>query len=112
MSLPEHIHQHNARYVARFDRSPLALPPARRWAIVACMDARLTVEEVTGIATGDAHIIRNAGGPVTDGASRSLVISTQLLPTIEITVLQRTSCRTLAFQDLPARPPIEAASGP
>ena len=56
MSLTEHIQQHNARYASRFDRSTLALPPARRWAIVACMDARLTVQEVTGIGTGDAHI--------------------------------------------------------
>ena len=99
MSLTEHIQQHNARYVARFDRSTLALPPARRWAIVACMDARLTVEEVTGIATGDAHIIRNAGGLVTDDAIRSLVISTHLLGTNEFAIIEHTGCGMLTFED-------------
>lgn len=62
MSLLEHVTRHNARYRASFDRSKLALPPARHWAILACMDARLTVEDATGLLTGDAHIIRNAEG--------------------------------------------------
>lgn len=63
-------------YRASFDRSRLALPPARRWAILACMDARLTVEDATGLLTGDAHIIRNAGGLVTEDAVRSRIIPT------------------------------------
>ena len=65
----------NARYAASFDRPNLALPPARKLAVLACMDARLTVEDVLGLRTGDAHIIRNAGGLATDDAIRSLVIS-------------------------------------
>jgi carbonic anhydrase len=111
MSLTEHIQQHNARYVARFDRSTLALPPARRWAIVACMDARLTVEEVTGIATGDAHIIRNAGGLVTDDAIRSLVISTHLLGTNEFAIIEHTGCGMLTFEDEPVRRQIAERTG-
>src|SRR3989442_6612676 len=106
MSLTEHIQQHNARYAARFDRSTLALPPARRWAIVACMDARLTVEEVTGIGTGDAHIIRNAGGLVTDDAIRSLVISTHLLGTNEFAIIEHTGGGILTFEDNPVLRPI------
>ena len=69
----------NARYAAQFDRSDLPLPPGRRLAVLACMDARLTVEDVLGLRTGDAHIIRNAGGLATDDAIRSLVISQHLL---------------------------------
>src|SRR5437660_12871701 len=95
MSLTEHIQEHNARYASRFDRSTLALPPARRWAIVACMDARLTVEEVTGIGTGDAHIMRHAGGLVTDDALRSLVSSTHLVGTNELPGTTPRGCCTL-----------------
>ena len=111
MSLSEHIQQHNARYASRFDRSRLALPPARRWAIVACMDARLTVEEVVGIGTGDAHIIRNAGGLVTDDALRSLVISTHLLGTNEFAVIEHTGCGMLTFEDEPVRRQIAERTG-
>ena len=71
----------NERYVAQFDRSNLPLPPGRKLAVLACMDARLTVEDVLGLRTGDAHIIRNAGGLATDDALRSLVISQRLLGT-------------------------------
>jgi len=111
MSLTEHIQQQNARYASRFDRSTLALPPARRWAIVACMDARLTVEEVTGIGTGDAHIIRNAGGLITDDALRSLVISTHLLGTNEFAIIEHTGCGMLTFEDEPVRRQIAERTG-
>jgi carbonic anhydrase len=111
MSLTEHIRQHNARYASRFDRSTLALPPARRWAIVACMDARLTVEEITGIGTGDAHIIRNAGGLITDDALRSLVISTHLLGTNEFAIIEHTGCGMLTFEDEPVRRQIAERTG-
>jgi len=111
MSLAEHIQQHNARYASRFDRSTLALPPARRWAIVACMDARLTVEEVVGLGTGDAHIIRNAGGLATDDAIRSLVISTHLLGTNEFAVIEHTGCGMLTFEDEPVRRQIAEKTG-
>jgi carbonic anhydrase len=76
MSLTHHIREHNAGHAERFDRSKLALPPARHWAIAACMDARLTVEEGTGLATGDAHTVRNAGGLATDDAIGSLAATT------------------------------------
>src|SRR6058998_4438458 len=111
MSLTEHIEEHNVRYAARFDRSTLALPPARRWAIVACMDARLTVEEATGIGTGDAHIIRNAGGLATDDAIRSLVISTHLLGTNEFAIIEHTGCGMLTFEDEPVRRQIAERTG-
>lgn len=111
MSLTEHIQPHNARYASRFDRSKLALPPARCWAIVACMDARLTVEEITGIATGDAHIIRNAGGLATDDAIRSLVISTHLLGTNEFAIIEHTGCGMLTFEDEPVRRQIAERTG-
>src|SRR3989442_15362821 len=111
MSLTEHIQQHNARHAGRFARSALALPPARRWAIVAGMDGRLPVEEVTGIGTGDAHIIRNAGGLVTDDAIRSLVISTPLLGTNEFAIIEPPGCGMLTFEDEPVRRQIAERTG-
>jgi carbonic anhydrase len=89
----------NERYAAQFDRSALPLPPGRRLAVLACMDARLTVEDVLGLRSGDAHIIRNAGGLATDDAIRSLVISQQLLGTEEVIVIEHTGCGMLTFQD-------------
>jgi carbonic anhydrase len=111
MSLLEHVQEQNARYASRFDRSKLALPPARNWAIVACMDARLTVEEVAGIGTGDAHIIRNAGGLATDDAIRSLVISTHLLGTKEFAIIEHTGCGMLTFEEEPVRRQISERTG-
>jgi carbonic anhydrase len=89
----------NQRYAAQFDRSGLPLPPGRKLAVLACMDARLTVEDVLGLRTGDAHIIRNAGGLATDDAIRSLVISQQLLGTEEVIVVEHTGCGMLTFHD-------------
>jgi len=89
----------NERYAAQFDHSSLPLPPGRKLAVLACMDARLTVEQVLGLRTGDAHIIRNAGGLATDDAIRSLVISQQLLGTEEVIVIEHTGCGMLTFQD-------------
>jgi carbonic anhydrase len=89
----------NERYAAQFNRTDLPLPPGRRLAVLACMDARLTVEDVLGLRTGDAHIIRNAGGLATDDAVRSLVISQQLLGTEEVIVIEHTGCGMLTFQD-------------
>ena len=93
----------NERYAAQFDRSGLPLPPGRRLAVLACMDARLTVEDVLGLRTGDAHIIRNAGGLATDDAIRSLVISQHLLGTEEVLVIEHTGCGMLTFEDEPVR---------
>lgn len=101
----------NARYSAQFDRSELPVPPGRRLAVLACMDARLTVEDVLGLRTGDAHIIRNAGGLATDDAIRSLVISQHLLGTEEIIVIEHTGCGMLTFEDEPVRARIAADQG-
>ena len=89
----------NERYAGQFDRSSLPLPPGRKLAVLACMDARLTVEDVLGLRTGDAHIIRNAGGLATDDAIRSLVISQELLGTEEVIVIEHTGCGMLTFKD-------------
>lgn len=75
------------------------MPPARKLAILACMDARLTVEDFLGLSTGDAHIIRNAGGIATDDAIRSLIISHELLGTQEFVVVNHTDCGMLTFRD-------------
>ena len=89
----------NERYAAQFDHSGLPLPPGRKLAVLACMDARLNVEQVLGLKLGDAHIIRNAGGIATDDAIRSMVISQQLLGTEEVIVIEHSGCGMLTFQD-------------
>ncbi len=101
----------NERYAAQFDRSRLPPPPGRKLAVLACMDARLTVEDVLGLRTGDAHIIRNAGGLATDDAIRSLVISQNLLGTEEIIVIEHTGCGMLTFQDDAVRRDLAARTG-
>jgi carbonic anhydrase len=101
----------NERYAAQFDRSELPLPPGRRLAVLACMDARLTVEDVLGLRTGDAHIIRNAGGLATDDAIRSLVISQNLLGTQEVIVIEHTGCGMLTFRDEEVRADLAARTG-
>jgi carbonic anhydrase len=83
----------NHAYAANFgDKSKLALPPARRFAILTCMDARLDPAKYAGLAEGDAHVIRNAGGRASDDAIRSLVISYKLLGTREVFVIHHTDC--------------------
>ena len=89
----------NERYTETFDRSALTAAPLRRMAIVACMDARLDVEEALGLRTGDAHIIRNAGGIASDDVIRSLIVSQQLLGTDEIVVIGHTSCGLLGADE-------------
>jgi carbonic anhydrase len=88
----ERLLAENERYTESFDRSALTAAPLSGLAVVACMDARLDVEEALGLRTGDAHIIRNAGGLVTDDVIRSLVVSQQLLGTDEIVVIEHTGC--------------------
>lgn len=88
----ERILAENRRYVEAFDRSALTAAPLSGLVILACMDARLDVEEALGLRTGDAHIIRNAGGIATDDAIRSIVISQELLGTAEILVIGHTRC--------------------
>jgi carbonic anhydrase len=99
MSVTDEVLEANRRYAERFTLGHLPMPPARKLAIVACMDARLTVEEALGLKTGDAHIIRNAGGIVTEDALRSLIISHYLLGTQEFVVINHTDCGMLTFQD-------------
>ena len=90
----------NATYSKNFgDKGKLALPPARRFAILTCMDARLDPAKYAGLAEGDAHVIRNAGGRATDDAIRSLVISHKLLGTVEWFVVHHTNCGMELFSD-------------
>jgi len=90
----------NARYVGSFgDKGKLALPPARKFAILTCMDARLQPSKYAGLAEGDAHVIRNAGGRASDDAIRSLVISYKLLGTREWFVIHHTNCGMELFSD-------------
>lgn len=99
MSVTDEVLSANKDYAAKFDLGGLAMPPARKLAILACMDARLTVEQLLGLKTGDAHIIRNAGGIATEDALRSLIISHHLLGTREFMVINHTDCGMLTFND-------------
>ena len=89
----------NSQYAADFDKGALPMPPGRKFAVVTCMDARLDPAKFLGLEEGDAHVIRNAGGIVTDDALRSLVISHNLLGTQEIIVIGHTDCGMLTFLD-------------
>ena len=89
----------NNRHYAESFTGPLPLPPARHLAVVACMDARLNVYAILGLADGEAHVIRNAGGVVTDDEIRSLAISQRLLGTTEIILIHHTDCGMLTFTD-------------
>lgn len=101
----------NARYTDAFDRSALTAAPLRRLAVVACMDARLDVEEALGLRTGDAHIIRNAGGLVTDDVVRSLIVSQQLLGTNAIVVIEHTGCGLFRADEAGLRARVAASTG-
>ncbi len=98
MSTTDDLLAHNARYAETFT-GPLPLPPAKHIAVVACMDARLNVYAILGLAEGEAHVIRNAGGVVTDDEIRSLAISQRLLGTTEILLIHHTGCGMLTFTD-------------
>ena len=101
----------NERYTEAFDRSALTAAPLSGLAIVACMDARLDVEEALGLRTGDAHIIRNAGGLVTDDVIRSLVVSQLLLGTDEIVLIEHDRCGLHGASDDDIRARIGAMAG-
>ncbi|MFI5058153.1 MAG: beta-class carbonic anhydrase [Candidatus Acidiferrales bacterium] len=101
----------NQRYAEKFTLGHLPMPPARKLAIVACMDARLTVEQFLGLKTGDAHIIRNAGGLVSEDALRSLIISSYLLGTRTYYVVQHTDCGMLTFTDEKLREQLKTETG-
>ena len=99
MAVLEEILTANECYVADFDKGSLPLPPGRRFAIVTCMDARLDPAKYAGLEEGDAHVIRNAGGVVSEDALRSLVISHWLLGTREAFVIGHTDCGMETFTD-------------
>src|ERR1700710_1716397 len=100
MSVHGEVLQANQSYAASFgDKARLALPPARHFAILTCMDARLDPAKYAGLAEGDAHVIRNAGGRASDDAIRSLVISHKLLGTREWFVIHHTNCGMALFTD-------------
>ena len=99
MSVTDELLKNNERYAAGFNKGATPLPPARGVAVVACMDARLHVSAILGLEVGDAHIIRNAGGVVTDDAIRSLVISQRLLGTTEIILIHHSDCGMATFSD-------------
>ncbi|MCE0488120.1 beta-class carbonic anhydrase [Ornithinimicrobium sediminis] len=99
MSVTDELLAQARQYAASFDKGDLPLPPARQIAVVACMDARLNVYGLLGLSEGDAHVIRNAGGVVTQDELRSLAISQRLLGTTEIMLIHHTDCGMLTFAD-------------
>jgi len=101
----------NELYAKSFTLGHLAMPPARKLAVLACMDARLTVEQVLGLKTGEAHIIRNAGGIASEDAVRSLIISHHLLGTQEFVVINHTDCGMLTFKDEELREKLRKQTG-
>jgi carbonic anhydrase len=103
--------ENNESYAASFDKGDLPLPPARKVAVLACMDARLDPARVLGLEEGDAHVIRNAGGVASDDAIRSLAISQHLLGTEEIVLLHHTDCGMLTFTDDDFAEKMEAETG-
>ncbi|HEX2714829.1 MAG TPA: carbonic anhydrase [Candidatus Acidoferrales bacterium] len=111
MGVYEETLEANQQYARSFGLGSLPMPPARKLAVVACMDARLTVEQFLGLKTGEAHIIRNAGGLATEDALRSLIISTRLLGTRTIYVIEHTDCGMLTFQDEQLRQQLKKESG-
>lgn len=102
MSIADEFVQANQKYADRFDKGQLALPPARKVAVVVCMDARIDPARALGLQEGDAHVIRNAGGRISD-ALRSLAISQTLLGTREVVIIHHTDCGMLTFSDAEIR---------
>ena len=101
----------NDRYTEAFDRSALTASPLTGLVVIACMDARLDVEEALGLRTGDAHIIRNAGGLVTDDVIRSVIVSMELLGTNEIVVIEHTGCGLHGADEMLIRERVATNSG-
>lgn len=110
MTVTDEYLENNRRYAATFT-GPLPLPPSRHVAVVACMDARLDVYALLGLGAGEAHVIRNAGGVVTDDEIRSLAISQRLLGTREIVLVHHTDCGMLTFTDDAFRQSIQDETG-
>ena len=111
MSVTDELLANNEAYAASFDKGDLPLAPARKLAVIACMDARLNPYAILGLSEGDAHVIRNAGGVVTDDEIRSLAISQRLLGTEEIVLIHHTDCGMLTFGDDEFRRSIQEETG-
>ncbi|MDX1403582.1 MAG: carbonic anhydrase [Woeseiaceae bacterium] len=111
MSAIDDFLTHNESYVRGFAKGDKPLPPAKSTAVVACMDARIETGRLLGIEEGDAHVIRNAGGVVTDDVIRSLAISQRLLGTREIMLIHHTDCGMVTFRDDEVKAEIQAETG-
>src|SRR5688572_25458498 len=111
MTVTDELLQNAHRFAEGFDQGDLPMPPAAHVAVVACMDARLNPQVTLGLALGDAHVIRNAGGVVTDDVVRSLIISQRLLGTRHIVLVHHTDCGMTAFTDDELKAEIQADTG-
>jgi len=111
MSQTDKLLNNNESYAKSFTKGNLALPPSRKIAILACMDARLDVNKALGLEEGEAHVIRNAGGVATDDAIRSLTISQRLLGTEEVFLIHHTDCGMLTFTDDDVKKKIQSDTG-
>jgi carbonic anhydrase len=111
MGVIDEVFAANESYAQSFTLGHLSLPPARKLAVVACMDARLMVDQMLGLKTGDAHVIRNAGGIVTEDALRSLILSHHLLGTQEFMIINHTDCGMLTFKDEDVREKLQQLTG-
>ena len=111
MSTTDELLRNNERYANTFDKGDLPMPPAKQIAIVTCMDARLSPYVMLGLSEGDAHVIRNAGGVITDDEIRSLMISQRLLGTREVMLIHHTDCGMLTFSDEELREQIQQEVG-
>jgi carbonic anhydrase len=111
MSVTDELIANNASYAAEFQKGDLPMPPARKVVVLACMDARVNPYGILGLEEGDAHIIRNAGGVVTDDEIRSIAISQRLLGTEEIILIHHTDCGMLTFTDDEFRRSIQDETG-
>jgi carbonic anhydrase len=111
MTATDELLENARRYAESFDAGGRPLPPAKKVAVVACMDARILPSKVLGLEVGDAHVIRNAGGVVSTDAIRSLAISQRLLGTEEIILIHHTDCGMLTFSDDDFRRSIQEDTG-
>jgi carbonic anhydrase len=111
VTVTDDLLQNAQRYAETFDKGALAMPPTTHLAVVACMDARLNPQALLGLDLGDAHVIRNAGGVVTDDVTRSLALSQRLLGTTEIMLIHHTDCGMLTFRDDDVKDQIAADTG-
>ena len=111
MSVTDDLLRNNEAYADGFRKGDLPLPPAKKIAVLACMDARIIVSRILGLEEGEAHVIRNAGGVVTDDEIRSLAISQRLLGTTEIVLIHHTDCGMLTFTDDEFKASIQEETG-